>query len=185
MKRKVIAIVGMCGAGKSEVSKILEDSGLTKIRFGDITDEFLKRQKLPRTEENERKVRENLRKKFGMAAYAVLNLKNIKEALRYNDVIIDGLYSWEEYIYLKNFFKKQLITVLVHASPDIRYARLMRRHERPLTLNESMMRDRTEIENINKGGPIAMADFVIINENKSLKTLGREVISLWRRIKRL
>ncbi len=185
MKRKVIAIVGMCGAGKSEVSKILEHSGLTKIRFGDITDRFLKKQKLPRTEENERKIREGLRKKFGMAAYAILNLKNIKEALKHNDVILDGLYSWEEYVYLKRFFKDQLITVLVHASPATRYTRLMRRQERPLTLNESMLRDRTEIENINKGGPIAMADFVIINENKSLKTLSREVISLWKRIKRL
>lgn len=185
MKRKVIAIVGMCGSGKSEVSKYLEKLGLIKIRFGDITDKFLQKQKLPRTEKNERKIRENLRKKYGMAAYAILNIKNIKHSLRHYDVILDGLYSWEEYLYLKKIFKEELITILVHASPETRYSRLMRRKERPLTLKESMTRDTTEIENINKGGPIAMADFVIVNENKSLKELGKEVISLWKRIKKL
>jgi dephospho-CoA kinase len=185
MGNKVIAIVGMCGSGKSEVSKILSDLGLIKIRFGDITDKFLMEKKLPRTAENERKIREGLRKKYGMAAYAVLNIKNIKRALKSNDVILDGLYSWEEYLYLKRIFNKQLITVLVHASPETRYLRLMKRKERPLTLRESRIRDRTEIENINKGGPIAMAEFVILNENKSLKTLSEEVISLWKKIKKL
>ena len=36
-----------------------------------------------------------------------------------------------------------------------------------------MSRDRAEIENIDKGGPIAMADFTIINES-SLENLKRE-----------
>ena len=48
------------------------------------------------------------------------------------------------------------------------------RSNRRLTLEEATNRDRAEVENINKGGPIAMADFTIINES-SLKELEKEV----------
>ena len=39
---------------------------------------------------------------------------------------------------------------------------------------EAAGRDRAEVENINKGGPIAMADYTIINES-SLEDLEGEV----------
>jgi dephospho-CoA kinase len=35
---KVVSIVGMAGAGKSEVASVFEGSGFTRIRFGDVTD---------------------------------------------------------------------------------------------------------------------------------------------------
>ncbi len=63
--------------------------------------------------------------------------------------------------------------VAVWASSKTRYARLTCRSNRCLTLEEAVGRDRAEIENINKGGPIAMADFTIINES-SLEDLRRE-----------
>ncbi len=40
-------------------------------------------------------------------------------------------------------------------------------------MEEADSRDKSEIENINKGGPIAMADFTIVNE-ASLEELARE-----------
>ena len=40
---KVVAIVGMAGAGKSEVARLFEAKKYTRIRFGDITDEELKK----------------------------------------------------------------------------------------------------------------------------------------------
>jgi len=39
---KVVAIVGMVGAGKSEVARVFEKSGFNKVRFGDITEEEIK-----------------------------------------------------------------------------------------------------------------------------------------------
>jgi dephospho-CoA kinase len=47
----------------------------------------------------------------------------------------------------------------------IRYPRLAGRPVRPLTAEEAASRDKSEIENLNKGGPIAMADYVIPNEH--------------------
>jgi len=162
---KVIAIVGMPGAGKSEVARLFQKKGFARIRFGDVTDREIKNRGLELNEENERQIRELLRKEQGMAAYAKLNLPVIDSALKDADVVIDGLYSWEEYVYLKDYYGENLYVVAVWSSPGMRYARLTRRQDRPLTIEEAESRDRAEIENINKGGPIAMADFTIVNES--------------------
>ena len=171
---KVVSIVGMTGAGKSEVSRVFEESGFIKIRFGDITDEEVRKRGLELNEKNERSIRELLRKEQGMAAYAKLNLPRIDSALKRSDVVVDGLYSWEEYTFLKTYYNgKDFYVVAVWASPKTRYARLANRKSRGLTEEEATSRDAAEIENTNKGGPIAMADFTIINES-SLKNLRRE-----------
>jgi dephospho-CoA kinase len=170
---RVVSIVGMTGAGKSEVSRVFERNGFIRIRFGDLTDEEMKKRGLEPSEENERRVRELLRKEQGMAAYARLNLPRIEQALKSSDVVIDGLYSWEEYTYLKGRYGENLYLVAVYSSPKTRYARLSNRSSRRLTLEEAISRDRAELENSNKGGPIAMADFTIINES-SLEKLQRE-----------
>lgn len=170
---KVVAIVGMAGAGKSEVARIFEKSGFRKVRFGDITEEEIENRGLELDEENERYVREQLRKEHGMSAYAKLNLPRVDASLKSSDVVVDGLYSWEEYTLLKARYNERFSTVAVWASPATRRARLRNRAKRPLTVEEAASRDKAEIENSNKGGPIAMADFTIINE-ASLKELERE-----------
>jgi len=170
---KVVAIVGMAGAGKSEVARVFEEHGFKKVRFGDITDKKLKNIGLEPNEENERCIRQQLRKEHGMAAYAKLNLPRIDISLKSSNVVVDGLYSWEEYILLKEYYGGQFTTVAVWASAATRYGRLAHRVERPLALEEAASRDRSEIENSNKGGPIAMADFTIVNE-ASLEKLKKE-----------
>jgi len=171
---EVIAIVGMAGAGKSEAARLFEESGFKRIRFGDITDEEIEKQGLELNEENERRVREQLRKKYGMEAYAILSLSRIDLTLKQKPVVIDGLYSWEEYKFLKKYYRGGLRVVAVWASPRTRYDRLAHRDIRPLKPEEAAGRDEAEIKNINKSGPIAMADYTIINE-ATLKDLKKEV----------
>ena len=160
---KVVALVGMPGSGKSEVARVFKKHGYAKVRFGDITDEEVKRRGLKLNEGNERLVREDLREKHGMAAYAILNLPRIEAALEKSNVVIDGLYSWEEYKYLKDRLGGRLHIVAVWSPPEARYARLRTRAIRPLSAGQPMERDYAEIENVNKGGPIAMADYTISN----------------------
>ena len=170
---KVVSIVGMAGSGKSEVARVFEKNGFTRIRFGDVTDEEIRKRGLELNEENERYIRELLRQEYGMSAYAKLNLPRIDEASKHSDVVVDGLYSWEEYILLKTYYRGDFYVVAVWTSPKTRYTRLTGRLNRRLTLDEAASRDGAEIENINKGGPIAMADFTIINES-SLGNLRKE-----------
>ena len=170
---KIIAIVGMAGAGKSEVAHLFEQSGYVRIRFGDVTDEEVGRRGLRLNETNERFVREALRAEHGMAAYAILNLPRIDALLKSSNVVVDGLYSWEEYMLLKERYGGTLSLVAVWSSPSTRYQRLGSRAVRPLTVDQAASRDKAEIENSNKGGPIAMADFTIINES-SIEELEKE-----------
>ena len=174
---KVAAIVGMSGAGKSEVAKVFVDKGFTRIRFGDLTENEVVRRGLDINEANERQVREQLRKEHGMAAYAKLNLPLIDETLKHAPVVVDGMYSWEEYKLMKEHYGDKLITIAVYSSPETRQVRLQMRKIRPLSLEESLSRDVNEIENLNKGGPIAMADYTLINEISMYK-LKKEVEQL-------
>jgi dephospho-CoA kinase len=172
--RKVIAVVGMTGSGKSEAARIFRESGFAVVRFGDITDGEVKKRGLELNEANERRVREMLREEHGMVAYAKLNLTRIDTARREAHVVVDGLYSWEEYLFLKKQYGDDFVVVGVWASPRTRYARLGERPVRPLTPQEAASRDRAEIENLDKGGPIAMADYTILNE-ASFEEMEREV----------
>ena len=177
---KVVALVGMAGSGKSEVSKVFENSGYQRVRFGDVTDEEVARRGLKLNEANEKLVRESLRVEHGKAVYAKLSMPKIDSFLKSSHVIVDGLYSWEECLVLREKYPGNLILVLVHSSPDTRYGRLAERPIRPLTRQEAIGRDAAEIENINKGGPIAMADFVIINDSTfdDLKSQTQKVIEV-------
>jgi dephospho-CoA kinase len=170
---RVVSIVGMAGAGKSAVARVFERSGFKRVRFGDITEEEVRKRGLKLNEENERHIREQFRQEHGMAAYAILNLPRIDALLKSSHVVADGLYSWEEYTLLKDRYGDKFSLVAVWASPRTRYKRLAGRAVRPLTAAEAASRDKSEIENTNKGGPIAMADFTIINES-SLEELEKE-----------
>jgi dephospho-CoA kinase len=179
---KVVAVVGMTGSGKSEVAKLFSEKDFATVRFGDITDEAVEKQGLPLTEENERPAREHIRQEHGMAAYAKLSVPRIDAALKSSSVVVDGLYSWEEYLYLKKHYGDNFIVVAVWSSPEDRYRRLSSRKIRPLTPEEAAGRDRAEIENLNKGGPIAMADFTILNE-ASLGAMKKQVERIIAKIK--
>jgi dephospho-CoA kinase len=174
---KVVAIVGMAGSGKSEVARVFEKSGFARVRFGDITDEEVRRRGLQLNEKNERLVRQELRAEHGMAAYARLSLPRIDRLLESGDAVVDGLYSWEEYTLMKERYGDRFAVVAVWASPKTRQQRLAKRPVRPLQPEEAAGRDVAEIQNLNKGGPIAMADFTIVNE-ASLETLGKEAMKV-------
>ncbi len=170
----IIALVGMPGAGKSVSCAHLSKKNFPILRFGDQTDIGLKEQGLKINPENERAYRENLRKKLGMAAYAIKIEPRIRKALESsNTVILDGLYSWEEYLYLSSKINNFHL-ICVYARPNIRYQRLVARKIRPLTLSQAKKRDFAEIENLNKGGPIAMANYLIKN-NKAQDKLFKKL----------
>lgn len=169
---KIVAVIGMCGSGKSEAVKYFLEIGYQRVYFGDVVINELKERGLEIIESNERTVREDLRKQFGMAAMAVKSIDKIREYFKAGNVVIESLYSWSEYKVIHNEFGDNFKLLAVHTDKKIRYERLMKRKIRPLTLSEAISRDISEIENIEKGGPIAFADYMVINDGtiEELKT---------------
>lgn len=161
---KLIAVVGMAGSGKSIATDYLEKNNWKKIYFGGVTYRLMEEQGIERTEdgESEKKFREELRKKYGKECYAKLLEPEIREALKTQDVVLDGLYSWYEYTYLKERFDHiKLICIVI--DKEIRYDRVSKREDRPFKKEDIITRDLSEIENLYKGGPIAYADYYILN----------------------
>lgn len=161
---KIIALVGMCGSGKSVACDYFVNNGYKRIYFGQVTMDILKEKNLEVNAENEKVIRENLRKEYGMGAFATLLLPKIKEYAENYDVILDGLYSWEELKILQKEFENIKVIAII-ADKKIRYERLVNRDVRPLTIEEAKKRDISEIENLEKGGPIAYADYFALNNN--------------------
>jgi len=164
MEHKIIALVGMPGTGKSVVSDFFETRGFASIYFGGVTMDEIQKRGLELNEANEKKIREELRAEHGMAAYAILNLPKIEKAMEKGNVVVDGLYSWSEYKVLKEKFEDKLEVLAVISNRKDRYARLAKRKVRPLNEEECKSRDYGEIEKLEKGGPIAIADRYIIND---------------------
>lgn len=158
---KIVAIVGMCGSGKSIASKYFEDLGYKNVYFGGVTMEKLKEAGLEVTPENEKMMREKLRRELGMGAYANVLLPRILELSKDYDVVLDGLYSWSELKILEEEFDMRTIAIV--CDKNLRYDRLSKRDIRPFNNEEAKKRDITEIENIEKAGPIAYADYFIYN----------------------
>jgi len=172
---KVIALTGMCGSGKSAAAAKLEEKGFAKVYFGGITMNELKKRGMEISESNERMIREELRQKHGMAAFALLSISEINRLLENNKkVFIDGLYSWSEYRALRETYGENIVLLEIFSDKNIRYDRLAQRKIRPLTREQAAGRDITEIENIEKGGPIAFSDYKLEN-NGSLTELYRRL----------
>lgn len=163
-KKKLIAIVGMTGSGKSEAVQFLKERGYSSLRFGSAIDDQISKAGLEWSPENTAFFRKKIRDDFGMAGVAITMLPQIEKELETTEhLLLDGLYSWEEYVYLKEKFPS-LFLLCIYTRTDIRYKRLATRKERPFTSDQARERDLSEIEITNKGGPIALADYMIKNE---------------------
>ncbi len=167
-----MAIVGMCGSGKSVLADELIKRDWGYVRFGQLTIDAIKEKGLEVNEANERMIREGLRKEHGMGAYAKLNIPKFDAVLEKQNLVADGMCSWDEYKILRDYYGERLTVACVYAPPELRYQRLEKRQtqtadkdvkNRPLTKEQAKSRDYAEIENMAKGGPIAMADYMILN----------------------
>jgi dephospho-CoA kinase len=174
---KIFAIIGMCGSGKTEAVKYFEKNGYQKVYFGSVVLDELKKRKLSVNEKNERVVREDLRKVFGMGVMALKSIDKIRKLYAKGNVVIESLYSWEEFKIIKNEFGESFRLLAIYTNKSLRYKRLGERVLRPLSRLESQSRDYSELENLNKGNPIAFADYTVIN-NSSLEDLNVQLKNL-------
>jgi dephospho-CoA kinase len=171
-KPRALALVGMAGSGKTLCAKHLEAKGFYQFRFGGIVTGEVERRGWEINPENERIVREEFRANEGMDVMAKRALPLLHKALESREtIVIDGLYSFSEYKTLRREFGDGLVIVAIIAPRSLRYERLAQRKERPLTPEEAETRDWQEIESLEKGGPIAIADYSLGNDSSAADLL--------------
>ena len=164
---KILAIVGMSGSGKSVVVDHLTSKGYPKVYFGGMVYKEMEKRGIERTEdgESEKKFREEIREKEGkdwVVRQVIAETKDLIAAGQ-KRIILDGVYSWTEYKALKKEFPKCLTFIAVVVNKKLRYDRVAKRPVRPFDATAIRERDRSEIENLEKGGPIVAADYYILN----------------------
>ena len=182
---KILAIVGMSGSGKSVVVDHLTNLGLPKIYFGGMIYKEMEKRGIERTAdgESEKHFREMIRETEGkdwVVRQVIESTKNLIAAGQ-KRIVLDGLYTWTEYKILKKEFPGQMTVLAVVVDKSIRYKRVAKRPERPFNAEEIQERDRSEVENLEKGGPIAMADYYLLN-NGSVEELEKDVDEVLKKI---
>ncbi len=123
---KVIAFVGMPGAGKSVASDVASDMGLPVVIMGDVLREEVKSRGLTPTDENTGAVAGQLRKDEGMDAIAKRCIPKI-EALGCRVVVVDGIRGIAEVETFKRAFGEHFTLVKIDAPFEVRLERLSRR----------------------------------------------------------
>ncbi len=180
-QKSIIAIVGLPGAGKTVAADFFREKNLPVISFGKVINEYIEKSKMTHTEEVHKKVREEIRSRYGREALAYLNEAKIKDALKDNMIIvIDGMRSWEEYLYIKKKFPDvRLFITCLYADKHIRYDRIAHRKERSKLFGEQ--RDIDELIGTNMGPTVAYCDFLIKN-NFSLAEFKDKLEEVYRQV---
>ena len=163
---QIIAPVGLAGSGKSTVVDYFAAQGIPKIYGGGIMYRMMEDAGIEITWESQKQFREEMRIKEGqdfILKRAIQEMRGLIDAGQ-KKIVMDGLYTWSEYKTLVHEFPGQVTVVAIVAPKHLRYQRLQNRPERPMQPHEIKDRDWSEIENMQKGGPIAIAEHFIIND---------------------
>ena len=173
---KIIALVGLAGSGKSSAVEYLTEKGFPKIYFGGVIYKAMDEAGIEKTWDNQQQFREEIRRREGKDFVIKRVIKNIHDLINagQNKIVLDGLYTWSEYKLLKHEFPGQVVVIAIVTPKYLRYQRMAKRIERPMQPHEVDQRDWSEIENLEKGGPIAIADYFIINDG-SLEQLRQKI----------
>ncbi len=165
---KIVAFVGLTGSGKSTAVNYLTGKGFPRVYFGGIVLDEVAKRGLELTQENEQPIREELRAKEGKDFVVKRIISQIHHliAAGQHRIVADGLYTWTEYKALKHEFPGELTVIATVVPKHLRKQRMAIRPLRPLTSEQVDQRDWAEIENLEKGGPIAIADYYLMNNGK-------------------
>lgn len=160
---KVVAFTGMPGSGKSEAVAVVKNLGIPVIRMGDSVWEEVSNRNLEINDDNVGRIADEMRKTQGMNIWARRTIEKINPDE--DIVVIDGVRNIEEVDLFKKRLDKDFSLVAIHASPETRHRRLLRRKRKDDTASLERIQERDKRE-LNWGIEIlnSLADVVVVNE---------------------
>lgn len=184
----ILTFVGMPGSGKDTCTEYVSKRFHAPVlHFGNMVYEEVYRRGLDIVQ-HEKMVREDLRAKGGPAVLAKLVADKAHTHLAEGKtrIVVNGLYSWSEYKHMSKTFGDQFVCVAIAAPRAMRYQRILARNSttdvhRQYTVEQIKEREYAEIENLEKGGPIANADYTLLNDKKP-EDLYRQIDELLEKI---
>lgn len=179
MKRLIVCLTGMPGAGKSTVASHLKEKGFPVIVMGDVVREEAKRQGLDPTDANLGRMMLKLRQDHGQGAVAYLLLQKIEREGINDPLVIDGVRSISEVEVLKKLGTVKLLAI--HASQDTRFRHLKdrSRSDAPSTSDEFAGRDKRELS-VGISEAIALADETLSNNDITVDQLKERAYAIVR-----
>ena len=185
-EKLVVGLAGMPGSGKSLVVETAMEMGYGLVVMGDVIREETQKRGLELNPKNIGKVMLELRKKGGDSIIADKSIPKIEQQ-ESGKVIVDGVRSLSEVDAFKKFFPNFSL-MAVYASPETRFNRLYRRHRSDDPDGWELFHERDMRElGVGLGNVIAMAEYLIINENSkgntkaAVKKFIRRIEKKWKR----
>lgn len=178
-EKLVVGLAGMPGAGKSLVVETAMEMGYAVVVMGDVIREETRRRGLKLSPENVGNVMLELRRVEGGSVVARRCIPRIEQTGNAR-VLVDGVRSLDEVEEFKKHFLKFKL-VAVHASPETRFGRLHRRRRSDDPSGWEVFRERDMRElSVGLGGAVAMAEYMIVNENgrEAAKSRVRQVLRM-------
>jgi len=162
-QKLVVGLGGMPGSGKSLVVETAQELGYSIVNMGDVIREETRQRGLELTPSNVGKVMLELRAKDGNYVVAKKCVPKIDEQSS-KCVLVDGLRSLHEADIFKAHFNSFTL-IAVHASPKVRFARLVRRgrSDDPSSWGVFHERDMREL-GVGLGYVIALAEKILVND---------------------
>ena len=181
--KKIIAITGMPGAGKTETRKIMEKKGIPVVVMRHVVENEMRKKNIALTNKNLREYADGLRKKYGYDIVAKKCVPFIKQKLKNSDIVlIDGIRGPQEVELFKKRFENNFILLSILAKPETRFKRLKKRGREwdMKTWEEFLWRDKKELS-WGLGDVIKRANYNIDNEGTK-KDLKKNVDKLFSKL---
>ncbi len=163
----IIGVTGLPASGKNEFGEVAKHKGFKQIIMGDVIRNECIRRGLEPTRENSNKIMIQLRKEEGDGIVAQRVLQQVRDLLEKGEnlILIDGLRSPEEVQLFREHFPNFKV-IAIHASPNVRRARTLKRQRNDDSTSEEAFRERDEKElEVGIGNVIALADYLLSPPN--------------------
>ncbi len=181
--KKVLALTGMPGSGKSTASETLAGLGLPVVSMGNAVRSEMRKQGIEINDSNLRDFAAKSREKYGPDYVIKLVSSELENAFVSSDsVVLDGARNIAEIDFLKKANYNVYLAAIV-ADKSTRYDRMLKRHNKSDSdsVEGLVARDAKEL-GFGVSELIALSDYYIVNNYDGVEEFKNSLVSLCKKL---